>query len=207
MNPIAEGWSANVVSPNSAVPVNGDQGLNAWQVNDVTTLVNVSASYALVVTSEQATSFLTSGWKLSVRVRVVEAPDTLDSAVASWMQLGSRQWLMDFGSEDNGDQTVLAGSTSSTYSSVGAGNVYHLYEMIYDPVDQSADIFVDGVERISGYTGVESQPGNIIGWGSGSSYGIGSGNWNMVAVEIVPEPATLSMLALGGLALVRRRKA
>ena len=47
----------------------------------------------------------------------------------------------------------------------GSGGGYHSYELIYDPLAASADLFVDGIEQISDYTGYivpERNPKNPI---------------------------------------------
>jgi hypothetical protein len=89
----------------------------------------------------------------------------------------------------------------------GAGDGYHLYQLRYDPVSASADLFVDGVERLSNYFGVPGINVPRVGWGAGGGPGTGQGNFAAVRFAVVPEPGTAAitcvLLAVG--ALVRRK--
>ena len=62
-------------------------------------------------------------------------------------------------------------------------NAYHVFSLVYDPVAGSADLFVDGVERLSDYTG-NSVAAQLVEWGTGSSGTNGSANFNLVKFSI-----------------------
>jgi hypothetical protein len=63
--------------------------------------------------------------------------------------------------------------------------------------DRAIDVAVDSWDRIY-----------VVGWTDGSLFGVNpSPGYRQAFVEVLPEPATLSLLALGGLALLGRRRA
>jgi len=78
-----------------------------------------------------------------------------------------------------------------SYTLQGAGSTYHSYSLVYDPFEQNADLFIDGIERISNVTG-EAQPlaTPFIFWGSGDS--ISTGNANYATVEFVSSILTIT---------------
>ncbi len=87
----------------------------------------------------------------------------------------------------------------------GLGNGYHTYSLVFAPGLTSAELFVDGVSRIQGYTGDTTFVG-----GNGIQFGVlsgGQGNFNFVQLQSVPEPSTSVLLSTGLLALwyFRRR--
>jgi len=89
----------------------------------------------------------------------------------------------------------------------GAGD-YHLYELVYDPATNTADVRVDGEVVISGYTGFAFST-QLIAWGHGSSADTGRANYNRVRFSTPPVgPAPIpglpprAALLLAGLLLV-----
>ena len=91
----------------------------------------------------------------------------------------------------------------------GAGD-YHDYSLVYDPIAGSADLFVDGIERISDYTGTPIAFSRVA-WGAGADNGTGEANFQSVTFETdsvaVSEPGALIVFAAGlaGLGVLRRR--
>ena len=100
--------------------------------------------------------------------------------------------------------------TGTPYTLDGVGSSYHTYSLVYDPLAESADLFVDTAERISDYTGFSSGE-TYVGWGAPSSDATGRGHFNSVQWDVngVPEPSSVVILLSGALALVwlRRKKA
>jgi hypothetical protein len=91
----------------------------------------------------------------------------------------------------------------------GLGGGYHLYELVYDPASASADLFVDGVERLSNYAGNVAVNTPTAWWGSGGGPGTGQGNFAAASFNVsdVPEPGSAAIMGvvLATGALVRRK--
>jgi len=116
---------------------------------------------------------------------------------------GATDYQIFFGSDSDGDPTVrlrtggIGGSpTGPTFTLEGAGSSYHLYQLIFDPNAGSADLFIDGVERISNYTGVGSSVARVA-WGSSGSITQGRVHYNMVQLALVPEPSSMMLVLCG----------
>ena len=108
---------------------------------------------------------------------------------------GTTSYALAFGTESDGDPIVRAMTGQSgntilgpTFTLQSAGSGYHLYELIYDPVAGSADLFVDGIERISDFEGLALVVAPNVGWGAGSSADVGEGRYNLVQFEVTSVP-------------------
>jgi len=212
-DPETEGWDADPEVGTSVTPVGpilDDGGYDAWFINDVVSSSSGSSGgYWGVLDETQSTQAATDGWKLRTTVRVANVPDVGYGSVAVYFFDGATQWYLDFETDATGQQIVTAvtalGFAGIDYNSGSGG--YHSYEIVYDPLAGNADVFVDGVEQISDWEGMSTAINeNRFKFGSGCSLDVGQGNYSLVEFEIVPEPATLTLLALGALAALRRRR-
>jgi Vibrio cholerae sialidase, lectin insertion len=82
---------------------------------------------------------------------------------------------------------------------------YHFFQLQYDPATQSANLFVDGVAKVSNFVGLAAND-NRIQWGleSTTSSGTiqGQANVSLVQFDVVPEPSAIALLAAGGIGLL-----
>jgi hypothetical protein len=210
-DPATECWVPLEGPGVDAFPVVNDMGHDAWATDDNVPAFNPPIDnhlhYRFFLTPADISAALTSGWTLSVLLRVVDVPDDVDFAVYSGVTFGNLAFTLKFGAQADGDPIVSLHDLPPI-ALEGAGGGYHLYQMRYDPASASADLLVDGVERLSDYTGwTDDVLTPNVGWGAGGGPGTGQGNFAHVKFEIVPEPATgvitCLLLAIG--AVVGRR--
>lgn len=188
-NPLTEGWEKWPSVSSGVYPTVGritnDLGLriNAWSVNDLGTNLGDLGGYAHYITTCQVNEAKTKGWKLRAKLRVVNNNSSNSNVVL--YRDGQKTYQMFFGSTASGDPivTLVTGLNGSgiNYTLTGGANSYHLYEIVMPPGGTSAKLFVDGVERISSYSGfalTENRP--YILFGAGSSYASGNVNYNLV---------------------------
>jgi hypothetical protein len=213
-DPVSEGWlpSSNLGSPVgdiTAGPIN-DSGTQAWYVDDSSTAIGSTLFYGQSPTENQINEAKSSGWVLSIQLRVVDAPDSPDTSVFAAYRYDNTDYHLAFGAEADGDPIVrlltASNDTGIDYTLQNSGGGYHLYQLVYDPVASSADLFVDGVERLSDYTGYSLSTSPVVLWGGGASTSTGHGNYNSVQLDVIPEPASPILMIAGGLLLARGRR-
>jgi hypothetical protein len=194
----------------AAGPVLNDSGFDAWAVDDDSTANGSYLYYVQTPTDAEIADAVALGWTLRTRLRVVDVPDTavtiLDASVSLEYSDGSTRYTVVFGSDADGDPmvTLITGqSTSTSFTLEGTGGGYHLYELVFDPVAGSADLFVDGVERISDYAGHTFQLGaKHVSFGGGSSPDTGHGRSNLVEFTVASEPSPPAVPSLSPQALL-----
>jgi len=200
----------------SAAAITDDigSGFDAWSITDTLTSNGSFLGYSQTPTGDQNLRAATLGWTLRSRLRVANDGDSVSNhgSVAMDYINGSTQFVMAFGSESDGDPIVSLPNdpgdqfAGATYTLQGAGSSYNLFELVFDPNENSADLFVNGIERISDYEGVAISA-NRVSFGALSSFDTGQGNYNLVEWEIgsVPEPSSVVLVLLGSITLLVRR--
>jgi hypothetical protein len=213
-DPTAGGWT-HVIGGGGFVstgPVTNDLalGIDAWFVEDTGTGSNTAESYSQTPSGGQIAEASSKGWALTMNLRMVTG--TTGSFFGMFVDYidGTTQWALTFDVDANGDPVVrtIDGASNPTHTLVGAGSTYHTYSLRFDPLAGSADLFVDGVEQISNYTG-NSIALTRVAWGAAGSNATGRGHFQSVEWEIIPEPTTLviwSLLATLGLSFGWRRR-
>jgi hypothetical protein len=110
---------------------------------------------------------------------------------------------LDFGSDSNGDQYVgyIGGSITLP------GSSYNNYQLRYDASADMVSLWVDGVEYANNIFTNQHETYLIdVEWGSVYNRGESAlANWNLVSLEITPEPSTMALFGLGALILAARR--
>jgi len=158
-------------------PVYDDMGFDAWSVT--------GNGYYVTPTSEQLSKARLCGWTFSARLRVTT--ETMTGVNAMYYGDGAERHMLSFKLQVTGDLTVTAATSGSDWGYghqyICDGYVYHLFQIVYDPDVDSADVFIDGTEVISDWDA--SDIGKIyLGWGIGPQWA----NWNWVRFEVWAEP-------------------
>ncbi len=200
-DPVIDSWLP--FNGSAGVAFNGpvdDAGTPAWNVTDASTVSGSREAWVRSLTPDQLVEAASGGWKMSGRLRVVNAGDAPDGAIELSAFLdSSRGYVLSFGSDAAGHAVVgeLVG-TAATGLTVGrtatlATGGYHDYEMVYDPSDATVDVYADGMLVIADYVGMlTSSTLNRVLWGSNASAAVGSGNYARVEFEVFGDFATVA---------------
>ena len=217
-DPTTEGWTAGgPIQPagiNAPVINELGTGIDAWALGNTEPgslsryYVNVLQDLDLKI-QRNAVQY---GWTFKENLRIVNTPDdpsgsvwTVVSMPTQLSQLGNlpikTSFFMYFGAEANGDPIVGFQGTQLGMTFVdlnGLGGGYHLYELSFNPSTKTTDFYVDGsivVSDLAGRLGTNS----LIDWGVyPTDTDVGQGNYNLIQLDVVPEPATVVLLAIGG---------
>lgn len=190
-SPQGGSWKLRL-SSGSARAVSNDLGLdlNAWKITDRSEKRRTGRAYYTSVTDAQIVKANTHGWRLHVRLRMVDDfKDTMSQMVV--YDSGPRRWTLFFDLDWKGDLVVTqqhsSGNISHSFTTGGTGkNAYHDFELVYDPATKTADFIADGKLFKRGDAGKSSTFTNKeVVFGTGSSPGQGEANWNLVEFEIL----------------------
>jgi hypothetical protein len=152
LDPLTEGFA--LVGVTSGTPVLNDQGsgLDSWRVLGTNASTGYYKSSALTPAEKQAA--MTNGWVLTSRMRFESGTIYL---AADFIGSGRR---FDISLLHGAGGSVIVRLPTSVIPFVGIDYTltdsplgYHLYELVYNPLQQTADLYIDGVKRISGYGG------------------------------------------------------
>ena len=170
-NPISEGWS--VVSGDiglSAEAVIGDPDFSevyAWQINGGS---NGRLRYQIDGPG------INDSWIFSSQIRVANLNDALDFGILMEVANGVNRFILKFGSDSDGATLInLAGSSAPNITimpeQIGQTD-YLLVELVYNVDEGTADVFVNGQLKVSGYAG---SPNTLsrVNFGDGATLAIG----------------------------------
>ena len=184
VNPLTEGFANEGVTSGTPIVADGGPGIDAWRVFSTSTGVGY---YYSPLTSEETQLAMTNGWRLTARMRVEGGLTT----AAVDFGLGGRRFDMNLRRDVNGDTVVRLNTSVSPIQGVdftlsGSGSTHHTYELVFDPSTQTADLFVDGIERLSDYAGhLQFIENRGVMWGAHLFNGSnGVGYHNLVRLQI-----------------------
>jgi hypothetical protein len=218
-DPLTEGFTTFTFGSGSSVgPISNDLGKPAWSIAGS----GQSSQFAYLtgpLTATQQAEIAATGFVLTMTARAVQglapAYDSTNHVVIAGADLdtGVKRFEIELGLNGNGDTVAVLptsidnGGPGSSIRAPGpsytlTGNDWHTYQLVYSATTQLADLYVDGVDRISGYAGHTSFVANRgLTWNANSG---GQGDFNLVEAETgnltaVPEPSTLIVGGVGAL--------
>ena len=177
-NPTTEGFTqfSGVSAPAAVV---NDGGFDAWRLTG-------SAGTGFYGRTVNYAPGFAQGWRLTARLRVVSG--------TGWAYTGlntsTDRPRFDVGVRVVGADAVVglfdtASTTSLSYTLAGGANSWILLELVYDPATAQATLFVNGIERLTGYPGYGQFLEN-----RGVLFGAldATANFNLVKFEIPATP-------------------
>ena len=227
-DPTTESWTYLKSGPTTPIigPVTNDQnsGVDAWSVALSSTSTNVTEAVYLGGSPTNVNAALTNGWELTANLRFPVLPQNsfffinlnLSPLIGSLTPTG---YALIFSPGQGGltyelSSSIIGGMIHGTAppALLSDPTDYHLFQIQYDPVSKSADLFIDGSQKISNFVGTVGDNSPIVEWtmstSSTATPNVCQVNVNYLQLAVVPEPSTLTLLALGvvGLLFVLRRR-
>ena len=193
-DPVLEGFNSFSNPSWQTVSVTNDLGYNAW----ATTVNRSSGTYFAIV----APSLVANNWTLAVNMRVA-TPGIINQSASfdAVVNQGLAAFYLYFRAAPSGNQLV----TINNYPAITlpGGLTYHEYRLEYDSPTGLASLWVDGIMRIGDisadqYYPPPQNPQGGWSWGGATQFPTThQANWNLVSLEVIPEPNSLSLLFLG----------
>ncbi len=207
-DPTTEGWT--LINGGYLIVGAGNDGLDHWLINAT---VSSYTGYRVDNTATlNAILDNAAGWQMTATVSVpTPGPSRGPNEPFFGVRDPNNWWQVSL--IDTGVQ-----ATTGAYMSGSAGDVliaavdisaYHTYSMIYDPTADSIAVSVDsGTATTFARSAMKAVSGfRQINFGDYDSATGGSvSHWANVEFAAVPEPATMVLLAMGGLLGLRRRR-
>jgi hypothetical protein len=185
-DPLSEGFEAREVIASSGVAENPTRtGYDAWRV-----VTDSRGLYLQPFTNAQMRRAMERGWKLTVEMRAEEGASY---AGADFRGVGPGFPIQVF---RDGDREIVRLPTRVIPDLRGLDfaqappEEYHRYELVYDPLLRTADLWIDGERRLTGYPGWTQDPYRLdpgLHFGTAvyrSERGVGS--FRTVRLEIDP---------------------
>jgi hypothetical protein len=189
-----DGERAYVFTP-STVPA-----LNAW--NMASSYSSGDYYYGHAPTPNELALAASEGWTLTVHSRLVTDFE-LDSDPSSFVDFAltsSNRFLISFSLDYNGGlKAHLNGSVPTFLPTDGLSWLrYHTHQLVYDPTNNAADYFFDGVKmNASPLSPIPAAGAEGVRFGNDSTTGTGSMNFNRVELETRQTHEVLALYEAG----------
>lgn len=210
-DPTTEGW--HVFPPNVLPTASGihdtdpqPSPVDAWQVQDLTS--SGGFGYVRDLSSSEVSDIKTQGWVLSAKLRAVRQYTPDDGSIVLSLQLDGERWCLWFKEDGSGltqaylqDQPFAIPGHPANSTPVPTGALtqaeldakYLTYKWV-GCGKGTADLFINDrlvMSNVSSSSNVASALNRKVGFGSGSTPGVGVGNFANVQFATGPcAPAT-----------------
>lgn len=218
-NPTTEGWV--LVNPGAGTdpilsPITADAGHDAWEIDDTDASSGKASYYDFNgITTAQADDMIANGFQFAFRLKIPATGHNkntraIEAEIGVVGTSASKGGILFLGTS-GGDPHLDAGNYGAGVVMTGLGEGYHDYLMTYDSSTDMMTTTVDGnlAFAVAPNTGL----GDRVWFGSVVGSGEGLSRWSDVTLTsglpagaVVPEPATMGLLGLAGLAMMRRRR-
>jgi hypothetical protein len=183
-NPTLDHFTLNYSGHAEIGPAN-DNGLNVWSID------NTAGADVGIYTYDLSSKadMLRSGWAMEVQMRLAKVPTASSAGPIARFYTGENLYSMEFGANAAGDMTLRfqgANGAFQSFVSPGGALKYQTYTLLYDPAADSATLRIDGVQRLSGITGVSLTSSPRFDWGAGQD--LSHSYWLAARLHTLPEP-------------------
>ncbi|MFA9478863.1 PEP-CTERM sorting domain-containing protein [Phycisphaerales bacterium AB-hyl4] len=207
-NPVNEGFtmsSTGGVAAGEAVAVTVD-GVDAWRIRKTSTTAG-TRTYNAPLTEEQRSEAFAEGFIIRANVRVHGNNNNLTgSPTVDFIATTGQRYAISFGNNTADNNKVIVSVNGTNYDTGLSDAVFALYELKYNPVTEDANLYINGDLALSDLAPTTLMGFNRFHFGLNSSGAAGAGDFNLVQFEIIPEPASIALLGLGSLLLMRRKR-
>ena len=186
-DPAAGYWTKNLPAVSgfsmAAVVDDNGTGFNAWNITDSTT-ASGTPNYGMLVGQAASLNLQQSnGWRIVIRNRLVDNfGGTAADQVILYYNPGVRYGL--FWGMDGSGNLFVNPVGASTYTVTSDALSYHTNMMVYNPATKAVAVYFDGRLLVDNYAG-QVLAGTGMTFGSASSAGKGSMNYNLVQLDVV----------------------
>jgi len=156
-NQLSEGWKKyRSFKDVETVPIKNDSGtkVDGWRVYDNGRGDGV---YGHAVKWPKTINGKDPGWRLTLKIRVVAAPQEPKGAIMAGVVHNGRSYTISFAKANEGYPIVELGREGAVTRVVldDVDKWYHTYELEFDPKENNAKLLVDGKVRAQHYTGYD----------------------------------------------------
>jgi hypothetical protein len=168
----------------AAVLDDNGTGFNAWDIIDSSAASGSMPNYSMAVGQAASMNLAVSnGWRIVTRNRLVDNYGTTAADQYVWYFNPGVRYGLSWGM-DAGGNLWLNPLGGSTYTVTSDALSYHTNMMVYNPATKAVSVYFDGRLIVDNYAG-QVLAGSGLTFGSASSGGRGSMNYNLVQLDVV----------------------